>query len=92
MYEASAERVIQSFHESVSRLLAGVDAGAVAITSFALDTGTNFPYVTVPDWELRAANTRVITKSITMQWFPLVQEEDRLGWEAHANQTHMNQI
>jgi class 3 adenylate cyclase len=92
VYEASAERLIQSFHESVSRLLAGVDAGAVAITSYALDTGTNFPYVTVPDWELRAANTRVITKSITCQWFPLVQEEDRLGWEAFATATHTNQI
>jgi hypothetical protein len=92
VYEASAERVIQSFHESVAQLLAGVDAGAVAITSYALDTATNFPNVTMPDWELRGANTRVITKSITFQWFPLVQEEDRLGWEAYANQTHMHQM
>jgi hypothetical protein len=92
VYGASAERVIQSFHESVAQLLAGVDAGAVAITSYALNTGANFPYVTMPDWELRAANTRVITKSITFQWFPLVQEEDRLGWEAYANETHMQQI
>jgi hypothetical protein len=92
VYEASAERLIQSFHESVAQLLAGVDAGAVAITSYALDTATNFPNVTMPNWELRAANTRVITKSITFQWFPLVQEEDRLGWEAYANQTHMQQM
>jgi hypothetical protein len=73
-------------------LLAGVDAGSVVITSYALDTGSNFPYVTVPDWELRGANARVITKSNTFFWFPLVQEEDRLRWEAYANQTHVHQV
>jgi hypothetical protein len=73
-------------------LLAGVDAGSVVITSYALDTGSNFPYVTVPDWELRGANTRVITKSNTFFWFPLVQEEDRLRWEAYANQIHVHQM
>jgi hypothetical protein len=87
VYEASAERVIQSFHESVAHSLAGVDAASVAITSYALNMEANFPNVTVPNWELRGANTRVITKSFAHHWFSLVQEEDRLGWEAYANET-----
>jgi class 3 adenylate cyclase len=92
VYDASAERVIQSFHNSVAHLLAGVDAFSVAVTSYALDTGATFPNVTVPDLELRGGNTRVITKSVASTWFPLVHEEDRLGWEAYATQTHMHQM
>ena len=73
-------------------MLAGSDAASVAITSYALNTAASFPNVTVPNWGLRGANTRVITKSVTLVWFPLVQEEDRLGWEAYANQTHVHQM
>jgi hypothetical protein len=62
--------VIQSFHESVSQMLAGVNAMSVTITLYALDTGTNFPYVTVPNWEVQGTNTRVITKSNAIVWFP----------------------
>jgi hypothetical protein len=51
-------------------MLAGVDAMSVTITLYALDTGTNFPYVTVPNWEVQGANTRVITKSNAIIWFP----------------------
>jgi class 3 adenylate cyclase len=92
VYEASAERVIQSFHESVAQVLAGLDAASVTITSYALNTAANFPNITVPNWELRGANTRVVTKGVTLVWFPLVHEEDRLGWEAYATQTHMHQM
>jgi hypothetical protein len=93
VYDASsAERVIQSFHDSVSHLLAGVDAFSVAVTSYALNAGATFPNVTVPDPELRGASTRVITKSIASIWLPLVHEEDRAGWEAYATQTHTHQM
>ena len=91
-YDSSAERVIQSFHGSVANLLAGVDAFSVAVTSYALNAGENFPNVTVPDIELRGAITQVMTKGVGITWFPLVNEDDRLGWEAYATEMQGQQM
>lgn len=86
IFESSAQRVMQSFHDSVCRLLVGMDALSVAITSYALDTNATFPFVTVPHMELRGASTRILTKSVATNYVPLVSDEDRLEWEAYATQ------
>ncbi|CAB9501779.1 Receptor-type guanylate cyclase gcy [Seminavis robusta] len=84
VFESSAERVIQSFHTSVARIMAGGDAMSVAITSYALDTGATFPFVTIPNFELRGANTRILTKSIASNFFPLIHDKDRPAWEDYV--------
>ena len=86
VFESSAKQVIESFHGSVSKLLAGVDSFSVAITAYALDTGATFPNVTVPYMELRGANTRVLTKSVASTFFPIITEDDRAGFESYAVQ------
>ena len=87
VFESSAERVLQSFHASVTQLLAGMDAMSVSITSFAMATNATFPFVTVPDMALRGANIRVLTKSVAANYYPLIEtEEQRVQWEAFAKQ------
>ena len=86
VFESSAERVIESFHASVSRLVAGADTLSVAVTSYALDSGATWPMVTVPNFDLRGANIRIVTKSVACVFIPLIQEEDRPQWEEYVTQ------
>lgn len=84
VFESSAVRVISSFHDSVARILVGVDALAVGITSHAVATGATFPMVHIPDWPLRGATTRILTKSVASNFFPLITDETRAEWEAYV--------
>ena len=60
---------------------------AIGLTSHALDTGSPFPFVTLPDFEIRASKAREISKSEAIFWMPVVDERIRLEWESFANET-----
>jgi hypothetical protein len=57
---------------------------ATAITSYALDTKQAFPFVTVPNFEIRGSDLRVQADSLTVQWMPLVTDETRTAWEEYT--------
>jgi class 3 adenylate cyclase len=90
-YEAGANQVIKSFHISVEQFLGSFDALASIITSHAIDSGSTFPNVTVPDFEVHADATRVLSQAPFVQYLPLVTDEIRKEWEAYAteNQGHL---
>jgi hypothetical protein len=83
-FDANAARLLESFHESVERKLEAVDALAVTITSHALYSGSTWPNVTLPDFAVRTANTRILADCVGLQFYPLVTDETRAGWEAYA--------
>ena len=60
-YEAGANQVIKSFHISVEQFLGSFDALASIITSHAIDSGSTFPNVTVPDFEVHVGATGIIS-------------------------------
>ena len=84
-----ADRIMDSFHTTVEHKLGAIDSFSVSITSFALHSGSNFPNVTIPDFEIRGASARVVADSTFIRWMPLVTREQRPGWEAYASQNHM---
>jgi class 3 adenylate cyclase len=90
-YEAGANQVIKSFHISVEQFLGSFDALASIITSHAIDSGSTFPNVTVPDFEVHADATRVLSRAPFVQYLPLVTDEIRKEWETYAieNQGHL---
>ena len=83
-FEAHAEKVLESFHESVERKLEALDALAVTITSYAVDHGLTFLNVTVPDIAVRTSNTRILADSTVFNIFAIVTDENRAGWEAYV--------
>jgi class 3 adenylate cyclase len=83
-FEAHATRVIESFREVFDRQLAAVDALSCSVTSYALASGSTFPYVTVPDFEVLGANVRILSDALIVFYMPLVSKEDRTGFEAYA--------
>jgi cell division protein FtsL len=88
-FEAHATRVIESFREVFDRQLAAVDALSSSMTSYALASGSTFPNVTVPDFEVLGANTRILSDALIVFYMPLVSNEDRTGFEAYARDTEL---
>jgi hypothetical protein len=83
-YQAGAQRIVESFHDAVERRLGAVNSMATAITSHSLDTEQAFPFVTIPNFEIRGSDTRVQADATGIIWMPLVTDETRDAWEEYA--------
>ena len=66
-----ADRLQDSFVTTMEHQLGAVDYLSTTITSFALQNGNSaFPNVTLPDFEIRGANARVVADSTFFRWMP----------------------
>jgi hypothetical protein len=83
-FESVAAMTLRSFVEAVEHKMAAMDSLATGVTSFALASGSNFPNVTVPDFEVKGSSIRTQTDSIFTFWLPLVTDETRVGYEAYC--------
>jgi hypothetical protein len=83
-YQANAQRIVESFHDAVERRLGAVNSLATAITSYSLDTKQTFPFVTIPNFEIRGSDLRVQADATNIFWMPLVTDETRDAWEEYA--------
>ena len=80
-FEHGSTQVIESFHDVMERYLASVATLSNSITSYANDT---FPFVTVPDFELKGSDLRATSGSHFIYWAPLITDETREAWEDYA--------
>ena len=54
---------------------------SISFTSYALDKGVEFPFVTLPDFEMRAAKAMNLSDSRGIGWTPFVTVAQRGEWE-----------
>ena len=92
-FENNAFKVIESFHDLVEASLGAIDTMSVSFTSFAIRENLTFPFVTLPDFELRGANLRIASGASVVHYMPVVTDEMRPKWEEYAmeNRFHINQ-
>jgi hypothetical protein len=83
-YQASAQRIVESFQDAVERRLGAVNSMATAITSHSLDAKKTFPFVTIPNFEIRGSDLRIQADATNIIWLPLVTDETRDAWEEYA--------
>jgi hypothetical protein len=83
-YQANAQRIIESFHDAVERRLGAINSMGTSITSYSLDAKQTFPFVTIPNFEIRGSDLRVQAGSTSILWLPLVTDETRVAWEEYA--------
>jgi hypothetical protein len=83
-YQANAQRIIESFHDAVEHRLGAINSMATDITSYSLDAKQTFPFVTIPNFEIRGSNLRVQADATAISWLPLVTDETRDAWEEYA--------
>lgn len=92
-FEDGAYQVIANFHEFIEHNIGAAAAMSTSITSYAKgQNDTNFPFVTVPDFELLGSHLRELSGSHIVHWLPLVRDEDREAWESYAydNRHHID--
>ena len=86
-----SSRIVESINHSVSMRLGAINAMATAITSHARATQQVFPFVTVPDFEVRGSALRVLAESHVIHYMPVVSDANRIAWENYALE-HRSQI
>jgi hypothetical protein len=84
-YDGSASKIITSFEEIAGKKLAAISSLSVAATSFARSQpNTTWPFVTLNDFQQRAANIREFSNSLYVRIIPVISEEDRSAWEDYS--------
>ena len=54
------------------------------MTSYAKSSGSEFPFVTIPDFEFRGANARISGDAPFIYYMPYITEGTRVSWETYA--------
>ena len=54
---------------------------ALSATSFAMDKNMTFPFVTIPDFEVQASNSRELSDTDLLSFCPLVTRAQQTEWE-----------
>jgi class 3 adenylate cyclase len=85
-FASDSLKVLDSFYLSVERKLHSSDALSVLYTSYAINSGSTFPNVTLPDYQLHSANARIMSESVVFNYHPVVTDVNRKGWEAYARE------
>jgi class 3 adenylate cyclase len=79
-----AAKVIDSVEFQLARKLSSLDSFRIAITSHALSTNTSWPFVTTPDFDLRADSAREMGDMLSVTFHPLVTRDTREAWENYT--------
>jgi class 3 adenylate cyclase len=91
-FESDSLKVLDTFHQSIERIMDSSDALSTAYTNHALTTGSNFPNVTLPNYQLHASIARVMSEAIVFNFQPIVTDITRQGWEAYVMENKIQYI
>ena len=84
-FEEDAQRMIECFTRRMARRLWLASSLSISLTSYAQAMSASWPYVSLPDFELRAFAAMHITNSSTVAFSPLIKNETRSAWESYAS-------
>ena len=83
-FDALATKVVDSFEFNVARKLGAIDSLDISVTSYAVGMNLTFPFVTIPDFDLRSANTLALADTFSVFLVPLVLDTVRSEWEVYS--------
>jgi len=64
--------------------IAAVAALGVTITASAIVSNSTWPFVTVDQFQQRAASSRALSGAYYLQVIPIITNDTRLAWEEYA--------
>jgi class 3 adenylate cyclase len=82
-FNFSQEIVGQSENRAES-MFSAVHSLSISLTSYALTNALDFPFVTLPHFELRVAESRALSGVEMIAFAPLVPKDRRKQWEGYA--------
>jgi hypothetical protein len=78
--------VLDDIGKSLYLTLGTVDSFVVNIVSSAGNTDEAWPFVTVPDFAVRAAKVLSLSDAIFLTVYPLVSGDQRSNWENYTSE------
>ncbi|CAJ1937526.1 unnamed protein product [Cylindrotheca closterium] len=84
--EDHANELVAISHQEATNIFEAISNFAVMITSYAIDTQTEFPFVTIPHFEHRGNNLRSITGAGSLTWNAFVELQDVDAWVNYTRQ------
>jgi hypothetical protein len=83
-FQNDATKLLASFGANLEKTLSSADTFAVSVISHAKATGQQWPFVTVPDFAIRAGKVRDSTVAFIVNIYIYVQKNERPSWEAYT--------
>lgn len=83
-FQEDANKVLQAMGSSMEDTKAALDVFVASIVSFARYTNQTWPFVTIPDFAIRASKVRTLSEGVGIFLQPIVTPEERLDWEQYA--------
>ena len=83
-FDRITETLALKSQERVATLISGIQTATDNIVSFALETNSTWPFVTVSSFEARHADFLQLTRASELILVPLVTEEDKSRWENYS--------
>jgi hypothetical protein len=77
-------KTLDSIGTSLDQTLSALDGFTVTLVSYAKAQNSTWPFVTVPDYGVRVAKLRSLSKAVYAGQFQVVQPEQRIEWEAYS--------
>ena len=88
-----ATKLIESFHAALESKLGAINALSVAMTAYARNQvamgQAGFPFVSMPDWEVLSAETRVQAEAVVILYTPIVRGDQHKAWEDYAAKNYL---
>lgn len=86
VFEDRAAKMIDTVHVRVEQKVGAVESFSFAVTSYASFNNLTWPFVTVPDYEVKAASIRSLANSVSLMFYAKVDSENRQAWELYSTE------
>jgi len=83
-FAEDATKIFHSYATSLDLTLGAMDFMALNMASYARSSGQEWPFVTIPDFAVRAEKTRALTNAVYLNLYNYVESDQRYEWEAYS--------
>jgi hypothetical protein len=83
-FDDDGHKVLDALGVSLAMALGAIDALVVSLVSHAAATNQTWPFVTIPDFAVRASKIKSLSHTPYLVLYPYVLPEQRAEWEAYS--------
>lgn len=79
-----AKKALDAIGISLDITLGAADAFVISMVSYARFSNSTWPFVTIPDFAVRSAKARSLSKAVFLSIHPVVLSDQRADWEVYS--------
>ena len=83
-FEDDSDKVLEAIGSTLDQTLGSVDNYLAGLVSFARYTNSTWPFVTLPDYAVRLAKLRSLSKAVLVTQYHYVKGDERSDWESYS--------